>query len=92
MSQFDLIALPMEDCFTGKPDFTTYEPLPNNIPLDEMNPELSSISGKQLQWAKKSMALRLDYNDDLKYAEEIMLNRILWYSVKGYDVPYPEKN
>jgi YVTN family beta-propeller protein len=92
MSQFDLIALPMEDCFTVKPDFTSYVPLPNNIPLDEMNPELSSISGKQLQWAKKSMALRLDYNDDLKYAEEIMLNRILWYSVKGYDVPYPEKN
>lgn len=89
MSKFDLISMPMTDCFTDKPDFTPYEALKNNIPLDEMNPKLSSISGKQLSWAKKSMELRLDHNDDLKYAEEITLNKILWHSVKGYDVPYP---
>ena len=89
MSQFDLISLPMADCFTDKPDFTPYKALSNNIPLDEMNPKLASISGKQLHWAKKSMELKLNYNDDLKYAEEVMLNQILWYSVKGYDTPYP---
>jgi YVTN family beta-propeller protein len=89
MSQFDLISLPMTDCFTNTADLTSYQALPNNIPLDEMNPKLSSISGKQLYWANKSMELRLNYNDDLKLAEEITLNRILWYSVKGYDVPYP---
>lgn len=89
MTQFDLISLPMLDCFTDIPDFTPYEVLSNNIPLNEMNPKLSAISGKQLHWAKKSMELRLNYNDDLKYAEEIMLNQILWYSVKGYDTPYP---
>lgn len=79
----------MADCFTDKPDFTPYKALSNNIPLDEMNPKLASISGKQLHWAKKSMELKLNYNDDLKYAEEVMLNQILWYSVKGYDTPYP---
>jgi hypothetical protein len=80
----------MDDCFTNKPDFTSYKALSNNIALDEMNPKLSSISGKQLQWAKRSMELELNYNDDLDLEGEILLNRILWYSVKGYDVQYPD--
>lgn len=89
MSRFDLIAMPMNDCFTGFPDLTPYTAVPNNIPLDEMNPGLSAISGAQLHWAKKSMDLRLSLNDDLEYEEEITLNKVLWHSVKGYDVPYP---
>lgn len=89
MTRFDLISLPMTDCFTSVPDLTPYKALPNNIPLDKMNPPLSVLSGEQLRWAKKSMQLQLEDNDDLDYDEEIMLNKILWYSVKGYDVPYP---
>jgi YVTN family beta-propeller protein len=89
MSKFDLIAMPLDNCFVNEPDFKPYEALPNNIPLDEMNPRLSSLSGKQLHWAKKSMELKLSKNDDLKYAEEIILNKILWHSVKGYDRSYP---
>ena len=86
MSQFDLTATPMTDCFTDKPDFTPYTALPNQIPLDQMNPKLSSISGKQLYWAKKSMEMPLDEVDE---AEDDELNKIIWHSVKGYDVPYP---
>ena len=90
MTQFDLIAEPMVDCFVNEPDLAPYEALPNIIPLDEMNPDLSLISGKQLYWAKKSMGLNLDDNDDLNYDEEITLNRILWHSVRGYGTAYPE--
>jgi hypothetical protein len=91
MTRFDLIAASMEDCFTNQPDFSPYEALKNNIRLDEMNPALSSLSGKQLYWAKKSMDLELTYNDDLDLEEEDVLNKILWYSVKGYNVPYPKR-
>jgi len=90
MTQFDLIAMPMTDCFTDKPDYSPYDFVPNNIPLDEMNPKLSAISGKQGYWAKKSMQLDLSDNDDLDTDDEIVLNQILWHSVKGYDVAYPE--
>ncbi len=38
MNQFDYAAEPMADCFTDTPDFTPYKALPNNIPLDELNP------------------------------------------------------
>lgn len=86
MSQFDLTAEPMTDCFTDRPDFTPYKALPNNIPLNKMNPKLSELHGKQLYWAKKSMEMPLDEADE---ADDEELNKIVWYAVKGYDVPYP---
>ncbi len=89
MSQFDLVANPMSDCFTATPDFTPYTALPNQIPLDQMNPKLSSLKGRQLYWAKKSMKLPLEEVDK---AEDDVLNKIIWHSMKGYDVPYPKIN
>ncbi len=87
MTQFDLVAEPMTDCFTNKPNFTPYNVLPNQIPLDQMNPKLSSLKGKQLYWAKKSMAMPLEEADE---ADDEELNKIIWYVMRGYDVPYPK--
>ena len=89
MNQFDMAATPMTDCFTDKPDFTPYIALANQIPLDEMNPLLSSLNktGKQYYYAKKSMEMPLD---DIDKADEGLFNRILWHDVNGYDIPYPE--
>ena len=86
MNQFDVAAEPMNDCFIDIPDFTPYKALPNNIPLDELNPPLESLNGKQLYWAKKSMEQNLD---ELDRIDENTFNRIIWHSIKGYDVPYP---
>jgi YVTN family beta-propeller protein len=83
----DAIANPMADCFGTKPDKTPYKALPNNIPIDEMNPQLLSLKGKALYFAEKSMLPEFDGvdagNDDL-------LNRILWFAAKG-NIPYPAK-
>lgn len=87
MSQFDLTAEPMTDCFSSNPDFSPYQVLPNNIPLDQMNPKLTSLTGKQLYWARKSMEMPLDEADE---ADEDDLNRIVWFASKGYNVPYPK--
>ncbi len=87
MTQFDLVAEPMTDCFTAKPNFTPYIALPNQIPLNQLNPKLSSLKGKQLYWAKKSMALPLEEVDE---AEDDILNKIVWYATRGYNVPYPK--
>jgi hypothetical protein len=86
MNQLDLIAEPMTDCFQDKPDPRPFTALPNNIPLDEMNPPLEAVEGTRLYWAEKSMELDLE---DVDRANEDTLNRILWHSVKGYDTPYP---
>jgi hypothetical protein len=86
LNQFDLATEPMTDCFTNSPDFAPYDALPSNIPIDQINPELSSLSGDALYWAKKSMEQDLDDYDRI---DENTFNRILWHSVRGYDVPYP---
>lgn len=86
MTQFDLSATPMVQCFTDKPDLTPYTALPNRIPLDQMNKPLGQLNGKELYWAKKSMELNFEKEDE---ADEDTLNRILWYATRGYDTPYP---
>ncbi len=86
MNQFDYAAEPMSDCFTDTPDFTPYKSLPNNIPLDELNPPLESLTGEARHWAEMSLKQDLD---DVDRIDEDTFNRVLWHSVKGYDVPYP---
>lgn len=86
LNKFDLVAEPMNDCFSEEADFSPYSALPSSIPLDELNPPLAELSGDQLYWAKKSMEQDLEDYDRI---EEDTFNRIIWHSVKGYDVPYP---
>ncbi|MGC8743694.1 MAG: bifunctional YncE family protein/alkaline phosphatase family protein [Verrucomicrobiia bacterium] len=87
MNQMDASATPMFDCFTDKPDFTPYKAVPNNIPLDKLNPEIKKISNPFLQrLARQSEKLPLDKVDQ---CPEEVLNRIIWHSVKGPDAPFP---
>jgi hypothetical protein len=83
----DAIAYPMTDCFGSEPDLTPYTMVRNNIPLDEMNKPLASLSGKALHFAKKSMLPEFDGVDS---GNDDLLNRILWFAAKG-SIPYPEK-
>ncbi|HCU20259.1 MAG: hypothetical protein A2X05_10895 [Bacteroidetes bacterium GWE2_41_25] len=77
----DAIANPMTGCFTEEPDLSPYIAVPNNIPIDEMNPELSTLSGRELHFAKKSMLPVFDIVDS---GEDDLLNRILWFAAKGH--------
>jgi YVTN family beta-propeller protein len=88
MNQLDLSATPLRGCFQDKPDLTPFTAVPNEVPLDEMNPALNRLQGKALFWAKKSLELDFDEADE---ADEDTLNRILWHSIRGYEAPYPER-
>lgn len=83
----DAIANPMSDCFGIEADLTPYTAVKNNIPLDEMNPQLSSLNGRALYFARKSMLPEFDGIDS---GNDDLLNRILWFSAKG-NTPYPSK-
>ena len=83
----DAIANPMIDCFNDVPDITPFTALSNNIPIDEMNPPIISLSGKALHYAKKSM---LPEFDGVDAGSDDLLNRILWFTEKG-NIPYPAK-
>jgi YVTN family beta-propeller protein len=86
MNQLDLSATPLRSCFQDRPDPTPYTAVPNRVPLDEMNPPLDRLKGQARHWAEKSLGLNFDKEDE---ADEETLNRILWHSVRGCDVPYP---
>jgi len=83
----DAIANPMSDCFGMTPDLTPYNYVLNNIPLNEMNLPLSSLSGRALHFARKSMLPEFDGIDS---GNDDLLNRILWFAARG-NSPYPAK-
>jgi YVTN family beta-propeller protein len=85
MNIMDATAMPMFDCFSSQPDLTPYQALKNNIPLDEMNPDLRSLKGTALRYAKRSMEPQFDGIDD---GDEDLFNKILWFAAKG-KTPYP---
>jgi YVTN family beta-propeller protein len=85
LHKFDTAAEPMSSVFTSKPDLTPYVALPNQIPLDEMNPSLAGLTGLQRELAEFSLTIDTSQPDS---ADANLLNRAIWHSVKGFDTPY----
>ncbi|MBI4976161.1 MAG: beta-propeller fold lactonase family protein [Spirochaetes bacterium] len=86
MNQFDASAVPMRDCFTNVPDFTPFKAVSNNIPLNELNPDLKKIGDADLKRdAVASMQMNFEQVDRIP---EMELNRIIWRAMRGKE-PYP---
>jgi hypothetical protein len=79
----------MRDCFTTVPDFAPYRAVPNQIPLNELNPRREALNGPARYWADLAVN-RLTLNLDDENNDNI-LNHMIWYSVKGYSTPYPKE-
>jgi YVTN family beta-propeller protein len=84
-NQYASAAEPMYSVFTSKPDLTPYIARPNQIPLNEMNPPMASLSGLQRQLAKFSLTIDSSEPDS---TDAQLLNRAIWHSVKGFETPY----
>jgi hypothetical protein len=84
-NQYAQAAEPMFTTFTSKPDNTPYTALPNQIPLNEMNPQLAQLQGLQRELAEFSLKMDKSAPDS---APADVLNRAIWHSVKGFDTPY----
>jgi YVTN family beta-propeller protein len=89
MNQMDAMAPLMFDCFTNVPDYTPYTALPNNIPLDTMNPGTTAakMTAEETYLAKQSMKLDFSKPDA---ADDRTVNRLLWRSIKG-KARYPKE-
>ena len=87
MNVMDAIATPLYDCFTDTPDFSPFNAVPNNIPLDQLNPAPRALLDPiQKRYAQISATLPLDKVDA---CPDDLLNRILWTNRKGSKAPYP---
>ncbi len=73
MSQFDAAATPMYNSFQSKPDLTPYKHLPAQVNLNARNPD--GTPG-----ARISSTLDFSRADA---ADDLILNRLVWQSVKG---------
>jgi YVTN family beta-propeller protein len=86
MNIIDATALPMFDCFNQTAQTGAFQALPNRIPLNQMNPaKHSALQGKALYYAQKSEE---QFTQGIDNGDDDLMNRILWYSVKG-EARYP---
>lgn len=88
MNRFDASATPMFDCFGEEADPAPFVALPAGIPLDRMNGPPQSHRDPVLRDDAVASAA-MDF-EGVDRAPEDALNRILWRSVKGSEIPYPE--
>jgi YVTN family beta-propeller protein len=85
-TRFVAAARPMTSIFTAGAVMDGYEAIVPKIALDEMNPPVAALNGRQKWAAEKSLAMNWHDLDD---APQETLNRILWWAAKGYDKEYP---
>ena len=79
MSQFDAAAMPMFASFAGRPDLRPYRALPARVNLEERN--LASAWGTEL-------SRKMDFTKE-DAADDLLLNEVVWRSVRGADHPMP---
>jgi YVTN family beta-propeller protein len=87
-TRFVANARPMTSIFTAEARAEAYTVLQPKIALDEMNPPLQGLRGRERKAAEQSLAMNWRDPDDVP---QDRLNRILWWSVKGFDKEYPGK-
>jgi YVTN family beta-propeller protein len=79
MSQFDAAATPMFAAFQGKPDPTGYTALPARIDLEQKN--------AQNTWGEK-VSRTMDFTKE-DAADDLLLNEVIWRSVRGENSSMP---
>jgi YVTN family beta-propeller protein len=89
-NQMTLIATPMYNAFTDKPDFTPFNAVPNQIALDELNPgSTTAMSKVQKAWFEASTKMFNKQGLVPDEQDENLLNRAIWYGTRGFNKPYP---
>jgi len=71
--------VPMVNSFMAKPDLSGFTAVQARTDLMTRNPP---------QGYGAAISARMDFSEPDR-ADEDALNRVLWHSIKGIDVPYP---
>ncbi len=79
MSQYDAGATPMHACFTYQADLTPYKARPNQVDLNELNPDNTGLS-------QLSHEINLDREDQ---APDDIFSEIIWKAVRGEHAVMP---
>ncbi|MFI2744274.1 bifunctional YncE family protein/alkaline phosphatase family protein [Zhouia sp. PK063] len=84
MSQYDAAALPLYDCFTATPDFSSYTFSPANIDLNTKNVAINSSS---------KMSEKFDFSKE-DAVPDLALSEVVWKAIKGEQsvMPAPKRS
>jgi YVTN family beta-propeller protein len=84
MSQYDAAAMPLYDCFTNKPDLTSYSAKPAQVNLEQRNVADNESS-------RRSQFFNLVQEDKVP---DLDLNEVIWKYVKGENsvMPAPKRS
>jgi YVTN family beta-propeller protein len=85
-TRFLQAARAMNSVFVKEPDLKPYTHLPARVKLDELNPPLQALQGRERWAAEESAKMNWSDVDDVPTDT---LNRILWGDAKGFSTPYP---
>ena len=77
----------MNSVFVKDADLKPFTHLPARVKLDELNPPLQALKGRERWAAEESAKMNWSEVDDVPTDT---LNRILWGDAKGYSTPYPD--
>ncbi|HTL56422.1 MAG TPA: alkaline phosphatase family protein [Candidatus Limnocylindrales bacterium] len=77
MSQFDAAARPMFNAFQSAANPQLYQGLPANVSLDEKNTRHAWGGQIKMNFSKEDAA------------DDLLLNEVVWRSVRGHDSPMP---
>ena len=85
MNRFDRTATPLTSCFTTAAELAPFTALPNRIPLDELNPGRTALSGETRRLAEACEKLNWD---DVDKADAETVARAIWSAQKP-GIPFP---
>jgi len=88
MNQRDLVATPMTTAFTNSADLTPFTAVPNQVPLDEMNPAQSASRLRQA-WIQESAKLFTSRPRRPDEGDENLTKRAIWYSSFDFKTTFP---
>jgi len=77
MTQFDAAARPMYNSFQSQPDLSPFAALPSRVDLDERNTASAWGADLKFDFAREDAA------------DDLLLNEVVWRSVRGADSPMP---
>ena len=94
MTRFDRTIHPMRSCFSDKPNLAPYQAVPNQVPLDELNPPLKKNQSAEARRLAEACA-KMDW-DEPDTQDQETLNRAIWIKEAprsvgraGYSTEYP---
>ncbi len=79
----------MRDCFQASGDFSSYDAIPANFPLDELPPPQEQQSATEKLWRQRLATVPIERTGMKTAQDEDHLNRFVWHEMRGWTTPYP---